>query len=216
MLWRFRFHLLCTLVAVAAWESPFIYPFRLFMVVVHEVCHAAAAIMTGGEVLEMKTELDESGHTLTRGGFFPVISAAGYVGSAVLGALLIYMGKSPRAQRLVLSGIGASTMGMTMWYTPLGGMDFYLGIFGGLLVLCMAIKSRRASLAAATWLGIMLCLYSLHDFRTDLWSYPELTDAGILARSWGVPLLAYPIALTWVLLSLGLMHRALRAIAKDG
>ncbi len=215
LLWRFRYHLLCTLVAVALWDTHFIYPFRLFMVVVHEVCHAAAAMLTGGEVLEMKTQRDESGHTLTRGGLFPVISAAGYVGSAVLGALLIHTGKSPRLQRLVLSVIGAATMGMTMWYTPLGGMDFYLGIFGGLILLCMAIKSQRASQAAATWLGIMLCLYSLHDFHTDLWLYPEMTDAGILARHWGAPILAYPIALIWVLLSVGLMYRALRAVVKS-
>ena len=215
LLWRFRFHLLCTLVAVALWKTPFIYPFRLFMVVVHEVCHAAAALMTGGEVLEMRTALDESGHTLTRGGVFPAISAAGYVGSAMLGALLIYTGIHPRVQRVVLAGIGAATMGMTMWYTPLRGMDFYLGIFGGLILLSTAIKSRRASTAASTWLGIMLCLYSLHDFRTDLWMYPELTDAGILARAWGVPVLAYPIALTWVLVSLALMHRALRALVRE-
>ena len=215
LIWRFRYYLLCTMAAVVFWDTPFIYPFKLFMVVVHEVCHAAAALGTGGEVLEMKTEWDESGHTLTRGGIFPLISAAGYVGSAALGALLIYTGKFQRAQRLVLAAIGLATMLMTMWFTPFGLMDSYLGIFGGLVILCMAIKSQRASTMAATWLGIMLCLYSLHDFRTDLWQYPEMTDAGILARSWGVPILAYPIALTWVVLSLGLMHRALRAIVKD-
>ena len=212
LLWRYRFHLLCTLVAIALWNSPFIYPFRLFMVIVHEVCHAAAAIVTGGEVLEMKTHWDESGHTLTRGGLFPVISAAGYVGSAVLGALLIRTGVLPQLQRFVLAAIGAATMVMTLWYTPFGGMDSFLGIFGGLLLLSMAIKSQRASQAAATGFGIMLCLYSLHDFRTDLWLYPEMTDAGILARHWGLPMLAYPIALTWVLISVGLMYRALRAV----
>ena len=212
LLWRYRFHLLGTLVAIALWNSPFIYPFRLFMVIVHEVCHAAAAIVTGGEVLEMKTHWDESGHTLTIGGLFPVISAAGYVGSAVLGALLIRTGVLPQLQRFVLAAIGAATMVMTMWYTPFGDMDSFLGIFGGLLLLSMAIKSERASKAAATWFGIMLCLYSLHDFRTDLWLYPEMTDAGILARHWGLPILAYPIALTWVLISVGLMYRALRAV----
>jgi hypothetical protein len=30
-----------------------------------------------------------------------------------------------------------------------------------------------------------------------------------------VPILAYPIALTWVLLSVGLMYRALRAVVKS-
>ena len=39
-------------------------------------------------------------------------------------------------------------------------------------------------------------------------------DAGILARYWGVPMLAYPIALSWILLSLGFMYRAMRALVR--
>ncbi len=93
-------------------------------------------------------------------------------------------------------------------------MDFYLGIFAGLILAALAIKSQRAAVAAATWIGVMLCLYSIYDFYTDLWHYAELTDAGILARYWGVPMLAYPIALSWILLSLGFMYRAMRALVR--
>jgi len=89
---------------------------------------------------------------------------------------------------------------------------FYLGIIGGLIFAGMAIKSQRATAAGSVWLGVMLCLYSLHDFRTDLWLYPELTDAGILANHWGHRLLAYPIALSWVLVSVWMMYRSMRAL----
>jgi hypothetical protein len=212
--WSFRYYLLCTTAAYVFWNTPLILPFRLFVVMVHEIFHAATALLTGGQVLEMRTNLNESGHTLTQGGFFPLISAAGYVGSALLGALLIYTGTLPQIQRLLLLLIGAGCMGMTMWYTPVGGVDFYLGIFGGLILVAMAIKSQRAAVAAATWIGLMLCLYSLYDFYTDLWRHTELTDAGILARYWGEPLLAYPIALSWVLLSLAFMYRAMRALVR--
>jgi len=212
--WRFRYYLLCTIVAYAFWNTPLILPFRLFVVLVHEIFHAGTALITGGQVLEMRTNLNESGHTLAQGGFFPLISAAGYVGSALLGSLLIYTGTLPQVQRLLLLLIGMVCMGMTIWYTPVGGGDFYLGIFGGLILAAMAIKSQRAAVAAATWIGVMLCLYSLYDFYTDLWCHAELTDAGILARYWGAPLLAYPIALSWVLLSLGFMYRAMRALVR--
>ena len=215
VLWSFRFHLLGAAVMLAFWESWAARPFRMFVVLVHETCHAAASLLTGGEVLEMHTALDESGHTLSRGGYFPLIASAGYVGSALLGALLIYTGSRPRLQRLLLLAVGAACMGMTMWFTPVGGPDFYLGIIGGLVLVCFAIKSQRAAIAAATWMGILLCLYSLYDFRTDLWTHPELTDAGILARYWGEPLLAYPIALAWVLLSLTAMYRAMRALVRE-
>ena len=74
--------------------------------------------------------------------------------------------------------------------------------------------SARAGSAGAVWLGVMLCLYSLHDFRTDLWLYAERTDAGILAVYLGLPWLAYPIAAGWVWLSLWVMYRAMASLVK--
>lgn len=214
LFWQFRYYLLATAVALALWDTPFLLPFRLFVVMVHEVCHAAATLATGGQVVEVRMAIDESGVTLSRGGIFPVIATAGYVGSAALGALLIYTGSLPQLQRLFLLIIGGTTMGMTMRYTPAGGLDFFLGIFGGLLLVSMALKSARAGAAGSIWLGVMLCLYSLHDFRTDLWLYTEQTDAGLLAQFWGVPWLAYPIAFVWVVASLWLMSRAMGGLAR--
>jgi hypothetical protein len=216
--WHFRYYILCVGVMLVLWDSILLYPFRLFVVMVHEVCHAGAALMTGGEVLEIRTNWNESGHTLTRGGFFPLISSAGYVGSALIGALLIYTGNYPQAQRLVLLAIGLVCLGMTLWYTPMGGLDFYLGIGGGLLLAFMAFKSQRTAAMTSTWMGIILCLYSLYDFRTDLWMATEKTDAGILAAYWwgeeGL-WLAYPIALVWVLFSLSFMYRAMRGLVRE-
>ena len=213
--WSFRFYILCAVIALGLWDTELIKPFRFFVVMVHEVCHAGATLLTGGEVIEIRTNWNESGQTLTRGGFFPLVSAAGYVGSALLGSLLIYTGIFPRAQRLVLASIGAGCLGMTLWYTPFGGLDFYLGIVGGFVLVALAIKSQRTAVAGAIWMGVMLCLYSLHDFRTDLWLSPELTDAGILARYWGISLLTYPIALSWVLISVSCMYRSMRALARQ-
>ena len=216
--WHFRYYFAAAFLALAFWDTLLIKPFRLFMVLVHEVCHAGAALATGGEVIEMRTNLDESGHTLTEGGFFPLISSAGYVGSALAGSMLIYTGVRPALQRLALVVVGAACAGMTLAYTPQGGADFYLGIFGGLSLVFLALKSRRAARAGAVWMGIMLCLYSLHDFRTDLWLHPEMADAGILARYWGWlwawPLGPYLIALVWVGFSLFCMYRAMRALVR--
>ena len=212
--WRFRYYVICAAIAVMLWETALMKPFRVFVVMVHEVCHAGATLLTGGEVVEIRTEWDESGHTLSRGGYFPLITSAGYVGSAMLGALLIYTGTAPRLQRLALLVIGAATMTMTMWYTPVDGPDFFLGIFGGLVFVIMALKSVRLSQIGAIWLGTLLCLYSLYDFRTDLWMHPEMTDAGILARGYGMPLLTYPIALLWVVVSIAFMYRSMLALAR--
>lgn len=218
--WQFRYYVLITTLALMFWDTPFIKPFKFFLVLVHEVNHAVVAILTGGEVIEIRTNWDESGHTLTQGGIYPLISAAGYVGSALLGALLIYTGLYPQAQRFVLLSIGGVCLGMTMAYTPLAGLDFLLGIGGGFVLCAMAIKSQRLARIGSVWMGVMLCLYSLHEFQTDLWLYTELTDAGLLSAHWGVdpqqwPYLAYLIALSWVLVSLSCMYRAMRALIRD-
>ena len=92
-------------------------------------------------------------------------------------------------------------------------MAAWISIWGagiGVALAWVALKSGRGTAAVGTWMGIMLCLYSLYDFRTDLWQYPERTDAGLLAQYWGIPALAAPIALFWVLVSLSLMYRAMR------
>jgi hypothetical protein len=214
ILWRFRFHFLCAVGALIFWETTLIKPFRVFVVMVHEVCHATASLMTGGEVIEMHTAWEESGHTLTRGGWPPVIISAGYVGSALIGAALIGAGILPQLQRFLVLLVGAVTMGMTMAYTPVGGAGFYLGILGGLALVCLALYSAGAGAASAVWLGVMLCLYSLHDFRTDLWLYVHYTDAGILAAYWGLAWLAYPIAALWVWLSVWMMYRAMGMLVK--
>ena len=214
ILWRFRFHLACAAAALLLWDTVWIKPFRVFVVMVHEMCHAAAALLTGGEVLEMRTAWAEHGYTLSRGGWPVLIASAGYLGSALVGAALIWSGVLPQLQRLGLLLIGAATLGMTLAFTPAGGLDFYLGIAGGLALISTAVYSARAGSAGAVWLGVMLCLYSLHDFRTDLWLYAERTDAGILAAHLGLPWLAYPIAGVWVWLSLWAMYRAMGSLVK--
>ena len=79
----------------------------------------------------------------------------------------------------------------------------------------LAHAAAGAGAASAVWLGVMLCLYSLHDFSTDLWLYAQHTDAGILAAYWGQAWLAYPIAALWEWLSVWVMYRAMGMLVKQ-
>jgi hypothetical protein len=213
---RFWPHLLCAVVALGLWDTPVIKPFRVFMVMVHEMGHATAALATGGEVTEIRVLWNESGHSNSRGGWVWVISSAGYVGSALLGAFLIFTGSWVFLQRLLIAAIGCASIWLTVHYTPVMEIDFTFGVISGLVLLVAVVGFPRGARWVASWLGVMLCLYSLHDFRTDLWMHTEQTDAGILARYWGVPLLAYPIALVWALVSVYAMFLAMRAVERRG
>ena len=213
---RFWPHILCAVIALGLWDTPAVKPFRVFMVMVHEMGHAAAAIITGGEVTEIRVLWNESGHANSRGGWVWAISSAGYVGSALLGAFLIFTSSWLFLQRLLLAGIGCVTIWMTIQYTPTMDTDFIFGIASGLVLLVAVVGFPKYARWVASWLGVMLCRYSLYDFRTDLWMHTEQTDAGILARYWGVPLLAYPIAFVWAVISVYAMFLAMRAVERRG
>ena len=212
----FWLHLLLAVVALALWDTPMVKPFRVFVVWIHEMGHASMALATGGEVEELRVRWNESGHVISRGGIFPLISSAGYVGSAILGALLIYAGRWPVAQRLLLGLIGAVQIAMAVLYTPFGALDFFFGVGCGLVLIVVVGPLGRFAHVLATWIGVMLCLYSLYDFRTDLWMHAERTDAGILAEYFGFAMLAYPIAFVWAAISIYVMYRAMRGLIAGG
>jgi hypothetical protein len=176
--------------------------------------HALATLATGGEVAELRVRWNESGHVISRGGIRPIISSAGYVGAACVGALLIYCGRWGGVQRAVLGLIGLSQVVLAVMYTPFWGVDFWFGVVCGFVLMMIALRLGKWALVVATWVGVMLCLYSLEDFRTDLWMQIERTDAGILAQYWGLPILAYPIAFVWAAVSMWVMFLAMRGLAR--
>ncbi len=73
----------------------FLYPFKLFVTTVHEACHALVTRLTGGNVQMISISPDESGLTLTSGGFRPLISMAGYLGTAAVWRHADMVGETP-------------------------------------------------------------------------------------------------------------------------
>ena len=69
-----------------------LYPVTLLVTFLHEFGHALGALLTGGTVEGMQINPDGSGYTITRGGNQGVVLMGGYLGSAVLGNLLFYIG----------------------------------------------------------------------------------------------------------------------------
>jgi len=97
-----------------------LYPFSLFETFVHEACHALAAVVTGGHVDGMNVNWDTSGLTLTRGGWQPAISSAGYLGSALVGAALLLAARRAKRAPAVLLTVGALTVAATFVFAGYG------------------------------------------------------------------------------------------------
>jgi hypothetical protein len=190
---------------VALWDTPLVYPLKVLTVMLHEMCHALATLATGGEVLEIKTRWDESGHTLSRGGWAWAIYPAGYLGTALLGAVAISI-RRPAPQRGYMIVLGTAYTLLHVLYGDWRSLDFWVGVATGAVLVGLSFAADWLSDAAFNLLGIVLCLYSVHDVTSDLLgSQVAQTDAGLLARHWHAGWLARPIGAVWVVMSLGLL-----------
>jgi hypothetical protein len=198
------------------WRSPALFPLRAFVVLVHETGHALAALLTGASVDHLVVRPDESGEVVSRGGWFLVISSAGYVGTAVLGSLLLALTRRPAAHRAAVGLLGAVLVAMTVLYVPFANLfGFVLGLCWGAVLLVLAVKRFPHLARVVDALAVMLCLYAVYDFA-DFLRDAGHTDAGILAGYLGAAWLAWPIALGWTAASLYLMYRGLRVALAPG
>ncbi len=191
------------------WPYPILLPLKILAVYLHEACHALAAILTGGTPIQLSVRLDQSGHVLSSGGFFPLIAAAGYIGSASIGALLIALSRHPVGQKIFVTVLGGLLFFLTLSVIRPWQWEFWAGAlftWGWITV-----NYQRPTLAQYLnlFMGSFLGLYALHEFNDFLYAV-QYTDAGILANSWGLPFLAGPIALVWMLINLTMLYQALR------
>ena len=195
------------------WDYPVFFPLRILAVFLHEASHALAAILTGGTPIALAVNLDESGHTLSQGGFFPFVAAAGYIGTAVIGAILIALGRNPRWQAAFVTGLGILLLYLAFTVLRPWQWEFWVGlVFAGSWI-WLNFAYRAVAQYFNLFMGSFLSIYALSDFR-DFQYNVGATDAGILANSWGLPFLAWPIALVWMAIILVIMAGALRYLLK--
>lgn len=110
-------------VAFLLWQSnvlsPLVYPLRLFVTFIHELGHGVAAISTGGEFVRFEVKSTGAGLAYSRGGIRPVIIAAGYLGTALFGATLLYFANHVRKPQWIAIGLGLGFSLLTILYTGL-------------------------------------------------------------------------------------------------
>ncbi len=196
------------------WETPVVYPVKVFVVFLHEISHAMAALATGGWVERIELSPRLGGACYCPGGNAFVTLSAGYLGSLAWGALLLEAGQraGSRAHRVV-QGLGAGVLLLTLLYVR-GVFGFLFGVlFGSGLLLAAPRLSPDANRILLTFLGLTSALYAILDIKADVLDRPHLpSDAYMLAEITGVPTLVWGLA--WIgvaLLASGLLFlRALR------
>lgn len=226
---KFVLFLSFVLSLVAFWDHQLTSYLKDFVVLIHEICHATAALFSGGVVQGIALHGNEAGETIAipanfRGSFILVVSA-GYIGCSIVGGILLrfgFQGIHPR-QTLILFGL--FLISISVLYSKLGDLAYLTGIFWGVGILVLGVLGETTAILTLVFLGTSISLYSLYDL-SDFAERLTETDAGILAI-WltGLPsegisnesvptavlILAYLIATFWSLLSIGFIYASLKS-----
>ena len=196
---------------LALWDTLLVYPFRVFVVFLHEISHGVAAVLTGGAIESIGLSFDEGGVCRTRGGSPFVILNAGYLGSLAWGAVFLVAGERRKRARAVIAAIGGFTLVVTVVYVrTLFGFGY--GLFAAFAFLAVAARLRPvvSELLLAT-IGATSALYAVWDVATDvLLRHAPESDAAALAQLTHVPAAVWGVA--WTLLSLAVIAAVIRRL----
>ena len=122
-------------------------PYYILGVFFHEVGHAVTILMLGGRPLRIKLYPDNSGVTISRYRFFgrfrrSIVSTAGFLGSSIVGAILILASRNPNITNNILIILGIFSLVVTIvWVRKWLGYGFMTMIFWGLIILAIAFRT---------------------------------------------------------------------------
>jgi hypothetical protein len=164
------------------WNAAIWTPLKILVVFFHEGSHALAAILTGGSVLRMEIIPNQGGSVLSQGGSAFAIVTAGYLGSLVIGALLLVLASHSRADRWIMGLLALSMALLSVSFVRnLYGLGFGFG--GAIAGLVSAYYfSDRVNDFLLRLIGLTSMIYVPLDIFSDTLARPHLhSDAKILA-----------------------------------
>jgi hypothetical protein len=198
----------CFVAVWVLWETPLVYPVKIFVVLLHELGHALAALLTGGQVVGIEIFPEEGGLTMTRGGWPFVIYSAGYLGSILFGGLLLYLSSRRAWARPLLIALSLLLVLSTLLFLR----NVFAVLYGLLAAALLFFSAYRLPASVNFYLvrfiAIASCLYALLDIRSDLFAAAPsgtglVNDAVALSQLTGLPALLW--AVLWLIVSLILL-----------
>ncbi len=152
-------------------------PVTLFVTFLHEFGHAAATILTGGHVTAIQINPDGSGFTQSAGGSGGIILMGGYIGSAIFGNLLFYVGARVRhLAPLLLRLIGIlMVISAFFWFHSMTSTVILLLFAAGIYAITRFTNWEDETLM---FFGLASVLYIIQDFNvgpsSDLHKYAAI------------------------------------------
>ncbi|MCP4397200.1 MAG: M50 family metallopeptidase [bacterium] len=187
------------IIAFIFWNSLLIYPIKLFVVILHELSHGLAAVLTGGEIVKIEISEQIGGVCWTRGGSRLIVAGAGYLGSIVWGGVILIIAARTKYDNILGIVIGGLLILVSLLYIRnLFGFLFTLGFGVFLLVISYAAQNKIVDILMK-FLGMTSCLYVIIDIKSDLIDRSNIgSDADTIAQLLGSQSLSMPIGFLWI------------------
>lgn len=170
----------------------------MLVIAFHEFSHAITAVLTGGRVKSISLDPHEGGVTHMLGGNNAITLPAGYLGSSLIGALLIFCGFDIVASKIASIVLGVCFL-LTLWWARKDWLTILtITLAVGLLVGCWFIdhaeplrfvvvslrcRTRKPGLMVFAnviltqlFIGVMSSLYSVWDIVSLSESLSTLTS----------------------------------------
>ncbi len=177
---RQRALILALLTSLLLWNLPFggliLYPFKLLATWLHEMSHGAVMLLSGAGFEHLKIFSDTSGiaqaqYSVGIAGR-AAIHSAGYMGTALFGAVLLVLGQTRPGARSILAALGAG-LGISgaIWIANSYGQSVaYIG--GAVCIAISLVPSERLALLVTNFIAAQACINAVLDirvlFRTDM------------------------------------------------
>lgn len=184
-----------------------VYPINLLVTFLHELGHGLWAIFTGWSVDSVQINTDGSGHAVTAGGLRTIVLLGGYVWSAILGNILLYIAfKKQKYSETTLYILAAIILFTAIfWFSSL--ISSALLIIGAAAIIFIAKKTIYDSLVL-WFFAIASLLYIIEDFNvgpsSDLTKFSEIfifIPTSVWMWSW----LMLVLLITWA--NIWLIHK---------
>ena len=116
----------------------------MLVIAFHEFGHAITGCCTGGRVKSISLDPREGGVTNIQGGISAITLPAGYLGSSLIGALLIFCGFNIVASKIASIVLGVCFL-LTLWWARKDWLTILtITLAIGLLVACWFIAHAQA------------------------------------------------------------------------
>ena len=197
------FLLLCGiyLAVVLLWRTQWVLPLKLLVVLLHELSHGLAAVLTGGRIAEIQVFTDQGGHCVTAGGIPAVVVSAGYLGSLFFGVLLLLTATRTRSAPIVSALLGLVLAFVAIRFMPAGSFGQWFAAAWGVVLVVLSALPRAVPELALRIVAVTSCLYAILDIKSDVIDQDHpASDASRLASLTGVP--AFVWGLFWIGISL--------------